>query len=83
VAAAGDLVAGRSHHVFRLESELALEVLQWSGRPERAHADDFAAATDVPLPAEGGGCLHRYAHGDLGRDDAVAVLLTLALEQLP
>ena len=63
-----------------LESELALEVLQRSGGPERAHPDDGAAATRVPLPAKRGGSLHRDARGDLGWDDAVAVFPALMLE---
>jgi hypothetical protein len=80
VTGASDLLLGRTHHVLRLEAKPALEVLQRSRGPERAHPDDGAAATGVPLPAEGGRGLHGDARGDRLLVLALVLILVFVLD---
>src|SRR5688572_13431562 len=70
-------------HGLRGKAKLLLQVLQRRGRPEGSHADGPPARSDILPPAEGGSLLHRDARGELGGDDALAVVRTLLLEELP
>src|SRR5262245_14612413 len=83
LSGARELRLGRRHHVVDGESESLLELLERSGGAERLHAQPGAARARVALPAERRRLLHRHARRDRGRNDAVAVLLRLLLEELP
>src|SRR3712207_5663737 len=70
-------------HGLRGEAEPLLQVLQRRRRPEGSHADGLSVQPDVLPPAKRGSLLHGYACGEVGRDDALTVVLTLLLEEFP
>src|SRR5580658_2996627 len=70
-------------HALRLEPEFPLEFLQRRRGPKRGHSDHAALRTDISLPSERGSLLDRDPRSDIRREDAVAVLLGLMLEDFP
>src|SRR5215510_15973731 len=74
---------GRRHDARRLEAELLLKRLQRGRGPERLHADDVATASDVALPSERGGLFDGDPRLHGGRQNAITVLLSLVVEDLP
>src|SRR5215211_6602868 len=65
------------------KAKLFLQVLQRRGRPEDSHADGPPAQSDILPPTKGGSLLYQDALGEVGGDDALAVVLTLLFEELP
>src|SRR5208282_3604092 len=74
---------GHRRHPLRLEAKVLLQLLERCRGAERLHADDFPLTPHVALPTESRGLLHRDASLHLRRQDAVAVLARLLLEDVP
>src|SRR5262250_1937529 len=71
------------HDAVRFEAEFLLKLLERRRSPERLHANDAASGTNISLPAESRGLLDRNARLYIRRQDAVAILLRLMLEDVP
>src|SRR5262249_51262246 len=65
------------------EARRAEQLFQRRRRSEGVHPDHRAAVTDVAVPAQGRCLLHRDARSHRRREYLVAVLLGLAVEELP
>src|SRR5262249_12284682 len=68
-----------SVHRSRLEAEVSFKLLKRCSRPERLHTDRSASRADISLPPKSRGLLHCDARRDRGWQDAVPVLLCLAI----
>src|SRR5258707_13762361 len=67
----------------RLEAEFPLEFLKRRRGPKGRHSNYATRQADVSLPSERGSLLNRDPRADIGRQDAIAVLLCLVLEDVP
>src|ERR1700730_623126 len=80
---ARDLLLRRSTHLRRGESEFCEQILEWRRRAECGPAHPRARGADVAIPADHRTHFHGYARLDVGWENAIAVGLTLLLEELP
>src|SRR5215831_18181477 len=71
------------HDALRFEAEFVLKLLERRRSSERLHTNDAASSTNISLPAKGRGLLDRNARLYIRRQDAVAILLRLMLEDVP
>src|SRR5580692_7992669 len=72
-----------SGHALRLESEFSLKFLQRRRGSKRRHSDHAALRADISLPSERGTLLDRDPRSDIRRQNGVAVLPGLILEDFP
>src|SRR4029434_1069496 len=68
-------------HAIGREAVLLHHVLERRRRAEGVHADRRAVRPDIAIPAQRRRLLDRNTSGDLGRQDAVAVLLIWRVAQ--
>src|SRR5262245_13219702 len=83
LAGRGQAITCELRYPVRGEAELVEQLLQRCRSPEGVHPDHGAAVTDVAVPAQGRCLLHRDARSHRRRQDLVAVLLRLAVEEFP
>src|ERR1043166_5815111 len=74
---------GRRHHLVWFEAKLSLQFFERCRRAKSFHADHAPRPTDVALPAESRGLLHRDARRHLRRQHCILILLWLMLEDVP
>src|SRR5271165_1331918 len=76
-------IFGSRRDLVRLEAELFLKFFERSRSPEGAHADAAAFYAHIALPPKSRGLFHGHSCLDCRREDTIAVLLALILEDFP
>src|ERR1700752_1384845 len=71
------------NHSIRLEAEFVLQLFQRRRSAKCLHADDTTGQADVPFPAECRCLLDGNPRRHLRGQHAIAILLTLTLEDVP